>query len=338
MHIQRQSLISHHSNASNTRRICNRDAIFSRFLGCWYNVFPFKLSELTNGITIQPLSSSEKRRLLSDATDAYGDRISSSSERDDLMSKLENSRAVDDYNKAATDVSNNLSFHASSHSKDCGVVADSNVTFAGAIKSITSASIYDDIMNRDSWSNGNSLGLTAAGSELGITGFHRVFQRDAQYGMLNPSIRPSLGFTTYLEPEDFGLLHNLKHAAKRVHSRCSTMNGLLQQCENLGHAPADHVDGLNVELFDFQKQAVGWALEREQEGGVERFLWVKLPEKCRIVSSVTPNVGDRTMAVVKYKECQLYYSPILDIFKEDEPSDVRGGLIAAQMGLGYVFQ
>jgi hypothetical protein len=100
------------------------------------------------------------------------------------------------------------------------------------------------------------------------------------------------------------------------------MNGLMQQLENLGHTPANHVDGLNVELFDFQREAVGWALEREQEGGVEKFLWTKLPEQSLEVTKGRP------------KSVQLYYSPVLDLFRVDEPPDVRGGLIAAQMGLG----
>ena len=102
------------------------------------------------------------------------------------------------------------------------------------------------------------------------------------------------------------------------------MNGVMQQLENLGHAPAAHVEGLNVELFDYQRQAVGWALDREREGGLERFLWTKLPVEC------TEVIAGRG----KTKPMQLYYSPVLDLFKKEAPDDVRGGLIAAQMGLG----
>lgn len=330
VYIQRQAIISTVGNANNIRRICDRTALFSRLLGCWFNVFPFKLSDLTNGIQIKPLSKSEKGFFLSDATDSYGDNIYPS-QRDYLSRNIENVRCINRYNEAAMEVSNKLSFYASSHSKDCGVVADSNETFADAIKNITSASIFDDVANKDMMVNGNSLGVTAAASELGIASIHRDLQRDTHYGQ-NNCIRGSLGFSTYLDSEDCGLVNNLKHASSRVRSRCSTMNGLLQQCENLGHAPADHVDGLNVELFDFQKQAVGWALDREKEGGVERFLWTKVPEKSKLVSSVSQEKADqRTVSVV---ECQLYYSPILDVFRLDEPSDIRGGLIAAQMGLG----
>ena len=319
----------------NIRRICDREAFFSRLLGCWFNLFPFKLSDLTNGIQIKPLSNAEKLRFLSEATDSYGSRIDTSSERKNLSKKIENPRNVERYNDAATEVSKTMCFFASSHSQDCGVVADSGESFVDTIKSITSASILDDVSNMDFLLNGNSLGLTAAASELGITSVHRTLGRDSQYSLDGDIIRRSLGFTTYLDKNEFELVHNLKHAARKVRSRCSTMNGLLQQCENLGHKPADHVDGLNVDLFDFQKQAVGWALEREKVGGVERFLWMQVPEKCQVVSSLSQKkVGERTVSSAKYKGCQLYYSPVLDMFTLDEPSDVRGGLIAAQMGLG----
>lgn len=103
------------------------------------------------------------------------------------------------------------------------------------------------------------------------------------------------------------------------------MNGLLQQCENLGHSSLEHVDGLNVELFDFQKEAVRWALDREERGGVEKFLWTELPLENQLYITATQSESHK-----------LYYSPVLDAFRKDKPADIRGGLIATQMGLGYV--
>ena len=55
--------------------------------------------------------------------------------------------------------------------------------------------------------------------------------------------------------------------------------------------------------------------------GLEGFLWTKVPE--------TPLAyyGDNN-----YKPIELFYSPILDIFKEGKLDTVRGGIIAEQMG------
>ena len=82
--------------------------------------------------------------------------------------------------------------------------------------------------------------------------------------------------------------------------------------ESLGHAAEDHVDGLEIELLEFQKQALKWAVDREQmPGGIQSFFWSK-------VSNDLP----------------LYYNPILHQFREDPPAVVRGGFLAQEMGLG----
>jgi SNF2 family DNA or RNA helicase len=82
--------------------------------------------------------------------------------------------------------------------------------------------------------------------------------------------------------------------------------------ESLGHAAEDHVDGLKIELLEFQKQALKWAIEREQmPGGIQSFFWPK-------VSDAIP----------------LYYNPLLHQFREDPPAVVRGGFLAQEMGLG----
>jgi hypothetical protein len=91
-----------------------------------------------------------------------------------------------------------------------------------------------------------------------------------------------------------------------------TMIGL----ENLGHESEDCVEGLKIELLDFQRQSLKWALEREKQiGGVQSFIWPKLPSR---------GEGQE----------DLYYNPILKQFRKDKPALVRGGFIAEQMGLG----
>jgi hypothetical protein len=245
-------------------------------------------------------------------------------QRKELSKTFRNKDGVNAYNQEAVAVSKGFSFKASDRTDDCGVVASSDISFGGILQKFVSCSLVDDFQNslQDSKYN-NYAGMSAIANKLGVISTHRNIRSSSSQVPLDwYSLRNSHGFASYLDPSEYGFLRNLKHAFQNIVRRCTTMNGLMQQLENLGHTPANHVDGLNVELFDFQREAVGWALEREQEGGVEKFLWTKLPEQSLEVTKGRP------------KSVQLYYSPVLDLFRVDEPPDVRGGLIAAQMGLG----
>jgi hypothetical protein len=86
--------------------------------------------------------------------------------------------------------------------------------------------------------------------------------------------------------------------------------------ENLGHAAAEFVEGLTIELLPFQSQTLEWAKEREQTpGGINSFLWPKLP------------LGNAS-------DAELYFNPILGQLTDTKPPLSRGGIIAEQMGLG----
>jgi hypothetical protein len=92
-----------------------------------------------------------------------------------------------------------------------------------------------------------------------------------------------------------------------------TMNSLLKDLENIGHDRAEFVDGLNVQLLDFQLQSLKWALERETvPGGIQTFFWPKLP------SVAEPNT-------------EIYYNPILGRFRKDTPKLIRGGFICEEV-------
>ena len=89
------------------------------------------------------------------------------------------------------------------------------------------------------------------------------------------------------------------------------------QLENLGHEKEDCVEGLTIELLEFQRQSLKWALEREQiPGGIQSYHWLKLP-----------NRGE------EYQD-DIYFNPLLKVFRADKPAVIRGGFIAEQMGLG----
>jgi hypothetical protein len=76
---------------------------------------------------------------------------------------------------------------------------------------------------------------------------------------------------------------------------------MLDHLESLHHASVPFIEGLNVELLDFQRRSVQWALERETTpGGIQSFLWAKLPE-------------------VAEPDQDIYYNPILERVRRDKP-------------------
>ena len=105
----------------------------------------------------------------------------------------------------------------------------------------------------------------------------------------------------------------------------SSLPNLMNALENLGHAEGNVAELLlgqmTIELLPFQRQAVQWALERENmEGGVQRLWWAQLPE-------------NRTNSANKDAD-GLWFSPALDMFAKGPPKRIRGGLICEEMGLG----
>jgi SNF2-related domain len=105
-------------------------------------------------------------------------------------------------------------------------------------------------------------------------------------------------------------------ASHAVVSDTLSTNTLMAWLENLGHVSEPYVEGINVELLPFQKQALKWAVERERTpGGIQSFYWAKVP--------ATEGRGE-----------DLYFNPLLSQFRKDKPALARGGILAAAMGLG----
>ena len=116
-------------------------------------------------------------------------------------------------------------------------------------------------------------------------------------------------------------MENVSAKTKSIYERTKTFPGLMQHLENLGHEAAPQPEGINVELMDFQKQALAWAIERENtKGGLNSFLWVELPKKAK--------------GVRRGYSSTLWFSPMLDMVTRQRPSTARGGFICEQMGLG----
>lgn len=90
---------------------------------------------------------------------------------------------------------------------------------------------------------------------------------------------------------------------------------VLANLENLGHASELTCEGLTVEMLEFQKQSLKWAMERETTpGGIQSYFWPKVP----------------------INGSELYFNPITQNFRTTKPREVRGGIIADEMGLGKV--
>lgn len=299
--------------------------IFSHLLGVWFGVPRFNLSELTRGLRAEPSSIEYKKKCL-------GVGRMDQAKVDKLISEWTSREndMIKNYNDKATVVSDNLSFQSSAKADGFGGTVGSDRSFKGTLQRFAAENIFDDLVfgRKRYWSDRSdevmfNRGETPVAAEMAINSAHRGICKNFADG---PTIFPTDGLTSYLDKDDKSLARTLTDKVCHFRRRCETMNGIMQELENLGHKPVEHVEGLNVDLFDFQREAVGWALEREHvEGGLESFLWTKLPGQ--FMESLSANGQKR-------KPVDLYYSPILDAFKKTKPADIRGGLIAAQMGLG----
>ena len=105
-----------------------------------------------------------------------------------------------------------------------------------------------------------------------------------------------------------------------------SLNGLLNSLENVGHRAAPDVEGLNITLHEYQKQSVGFMLDRETKNSRD-LLWCKLPPD---------RFNDSAIAGVKVcaHSRELWFSPILGMFSLNPPRPGKGGFMCEEMGMG----
>jgi hypothetical protein len=143
-----------------------------------------------------------------------------------------------------------------------------------------------------------------------MTSFDAEITKSVETMSIDPRAA-SYSLGTCFSKEDQAILHRTGNEAREPQNQTKSLKGLLDLVENRGHAEAPFVEGLNVELLPFQKQALQWALERETSpGGIQSYFWTKLPRMAN------PN-----------QVC--YYNPILGTFSDSKPSLVRGGIVSA---------
>ena len=285
----------------------------SNVLGAWFNVFPFSLQELCGSIQAeeveaQPREADGKRYIsvppfVLNASEYRGasDKIS-----------IEMKNAVSRHNDVVKSNLFKFSLNSSSASDLVGGVCLSGVGLAGVLKGYCREMFAEHAFNNSDVSANRSW----IERDAGICSYHRKLRHPAKQIRRDPT-RKETGFDSYLRNDDSALARsNLYRDAAAIMKNTESFKGMMDHLENLHHASVPFVDGLTVELLEFQRQSVQWALERETTpGGVQSFLWAKLP------------------AVAEPGQ-DIYFNPILECFRKDKPRLVRGGIIAEEMGLG----
>ena len=204
-----------------------------------------------------------------------------------------------------------------------GGTCSANTGLSGVLKSYCVEMFTEDVtrsMQNDTRYTRNNI---AASSQWelyfrrgGLRSGHRGMRQSGSPMLPRYSEKRETNFEPYLRQKDHFLVGFLASKCKALQNETKSLKGMLDHLENLHHASIPFIEGLNVELLEFQRQSVQWALERETTpGGIQSFLWPKLPE-------------------VAEPGQDIYYNPILEQLRRDKPLLVRGGIIAEEMGLG----
>jgi len=271
------------------------------FLGIWCTgVAPFPLLDLTrhheaidvatslkstHHISIPPFSKKMKRK-----------------EMKELQSKI--TATIKKHNDVATDISKKLTLTSSCGVNSIGGFANNDISLKGAL-----LRFYQEMPGSISdWNEKNRWML----GELNLASEHR--EMSTTHGITHMSPLSHYAVEALVEKNDYALASNIfKHSSEVIDRHCGSINGMLDHLENLGHESATHVEGLNINLLEYQKQTLKWAIEREMvPGGIQSYFWPKIPSP----------------------KTDLYYNPITGRFRKDKPRTVRGGFIAEEMGLG----
>ncbi|GMH68636.1 hypothetical protein TrLO_g5881 [Triparma laevis f. longispina] len=127
----------------------------------------------------------------------------------------------------------------------------------------------------------------------------------------------------YVHREDIPMVYaNAIVDIKKSYAEKKSLNGVLNSLESLGHRNApDITSGFNVNLHNYQKQAVGFMLDRETTDN-RKLLWTKLPGPF--------DENDWTQR----HSAGLWFSPVLGMFSTSPPSLGRGGFMCEEMGMG----
>jgi hypothetical protein len=293
-----------------SRAAFTRDKLYgcNELLGVWFKLYPFSLSELGAPVKARQYSDGDVSKHLP-YVPLPPFELSYQIKETIIKEAMEDMQhAAEEYNKTV-EAFPQLSLTSSNGSPEDGGMSLADVSLEGALKRF-----FREPRNRRTEPRVHTHNMGSFYTEGGISRWvqNRLGVISRHRSMRRPN---GSGSTTLRSPLDFVLTS--KEAAlvtSCLPSRgIDSMNSLLKDLENIGHDRAEFVDGLNVQLLDFQLQSLKWALERETvPGGIQAFFWPRLP------SVAEPNT-------------QIYYNPILGRFRKDTPKLIRGGLICEEV-------
>lgn len=97
-----------------------------------------------------------------------------------------------------------------------------------------------------------------------------------------------------------------------------SLQGIMKSQEHPGYRRAVEPEGLNLRMKDYQLQTLQWMLDREAlEHGLNSLFWEERQ---------FPGGG------------VFYYAPALGELRLERPSDIRGGILSEEMGLGKTLE
>lgn len=103
----------------------------------------------------------------------------------------------------------------------------------------------------------------------GLRSGHREMRQSGSPVLPRYSEQRETHFESYLRQKDHFLVGFLASKCKALQNQTSSLKGMLDHLESLHHASVPFIEELNVELLEFQRQSVQWALERETTPGGE---------------------------------------------------------------------
>lgn len=255
---------------------------YSIMLGLWFNVFPLKLSDLSGTLKARSPSFCHQQRPDAEALKQF---------------KLD----IAEHNRISDARSLQLSLTSSSGTEYVGGTTDNRTSLEGVLKRFHQESFNATriqgarIRKQSDWTR--SLN-------------HHYDESYSEYD-------PNLGCMLFNLRDRTFAEQFLQFPPASAFEKLNTNGGLMEHLENIGHEAELTCEGLTVELLDFQKQTLRWALERETiPGGVQALFWPQVPVQMG---------GNKR---------NVYFCPISGQFRTDKPKLVRGGIIAEEMGLG----
>lgn len=255
---------------------------YSLMLGLWFNVFPLKLSDLSGTLKARSPSFSKKQRPDAKALNQF---------------KLD----IAEHNRISDARSLQLSLTSSSGTEYVGGTTDNRTCLEGVLKRY----------HQESFNSTKIQGARISSKSDWYRSLNHHYEIvDNDYDCTPEAMVLNFRDRTFAD-------HFLQFPPASAFAKLNTIGGLMEHLENIGHEAELTCEGLTVELLDFQKQTLRWALERETiPGGVQALFWPQVPVQMD---------GNKR---------NVYFCPISGQFRTDKPKLVRGGIIAEEMGLG----